>query len=74
MGGTSAGADTTGIGVSFMLQVSRRAAVTAVAVVVTTGAPSAPVCSNSTVQCWVDRLVRTGRADKVNGPSTSAPA
>ena len=62
------------MGVSLALQVSRRAAVTTVAVVVTTGWPSASFCSSSTVQCWVERLVRTARAPKVKAPDVSAPA
>ncbi|MNN91024.1 hypothetical protein D3C81_2090750 [compost metagenome] len=53
------------MGSSETLQVSRRTAVTTVAVVVTTSAPSASVCSTDSVQCWVERLVRTGVACKV---------
>ena len=70
----SAGAGTMGIGTSPALQVSRRTAVTAVAVVVTTGAPSASACRMDSVQCWVERLVRTGVACTVNGPVDRAPA
>ena len=54
--------------------VGQDAAVTAVAVVVTTGSPSAPVCTMDTFQCWVERLVRTGVASTVNGPVVGAPA
>ncbi|MNR58259.1 hypothetical protein D3C85_1792150 [compost metagenome] len=61
----SPGAATWGMGSSETLQVSRRTAVTTVAVVVTTSAPSASVCSTDSVQCWVERLVRTGVACKV---------
>jgi len=76
-GGTGcsvSGRGTSGMGMSARLQVSRRAAVTAVAVVVTTGSPSAPVCTMDTFQCWVERLVRTGVASTVNGPVVGAPA
>lgn len=69
-----AGAGTEGMGVSAAPQVSRRAAVTTVAVVVTTGAPSASGCRTDSVQCCVERLVRTGVACSVNGPCVSAPA
>ncbi len=68
------GPATSGIGVSGRLQVSRRTAVTAVAVVVTTGSPSAPGCSTDSVQCCVERFVRTGTACTVNSPSAMAPA
>ena len=59
---------------SFALQVSRRAAVTAVAVITTPSAPDASACNNSTVQCCVERLVRTGVAVMLNGPSAMALA
>lgn len=62
------------MGTSPTLQVSRRTAVTAVAVVVTTCAPSAPACRIDSVQCWVERLVRTGVACTVNAPAVKAPA
>ncbi len=44
-------------------QVSRRVPKTAVAVVETV-----PSCDSSIDQCWVDRLVRTGRATISNSP------
>ena len=74
MAGRAAGADTCGMGTSPTLQVSRRTAVTAVAVVVTTCAPSGPACRMDKVQCCVERLVRTGVACTVKGPAVRAPA
>jgi hypothetical protein len=71
---TSGGRGTGGMGASDRLQVSRRTAVTAVAVVATTGWPCASFCSTPTVQCWVERLVRTGCSWISNGPSLRAPA
>ena len=37
-------------------------------------APSAPACRIDSVQCWVERLVRTGVACTVNAPAVKAPA
>jgi hypothetical protein len=65
--GTSAGAGTAGSACSPALQVSRRVAVKAVAV-----STVAPPCVISITQCWVERLVRAGRAVTANGPSASA--
>jgi hypothetical protein len=62
------------MGVSLTLQVSRRAAVTAVAVITTPASPSASACDSSSIQCWVERLVRAGLAVTLNGPSASAAA
>jgi hypothetical protein len=54
--------------------VSRRAAVTTVAVVVTCAAPLAPACVSCSVQCWVERLVRTGVAWISKAPASTAAA
>ena len=62
------------MGASLAPQVGRRAAVTTVAVMLTCSLPSAPVCTRSTHQCWVLRLVRAGRARAVNGPWVTGPA
>ena len=62
------------MGWSLTPQVSRRAAVTTVAVVVTICSPPALACCTVTIQCWVERLVRTGVACTVNGPSATAAA
>ena len=68
------GPGTAGIGRSLVLQVSRRAAVTTVAVVVTCGAPLAPACVICTVQCCVERLVRTAVACMSKAPASMAAA
>ncbi len=49
--------------------VGRRRPVTTVAVVVTV-----PSCASATVQCWVERLVRTGVAVTSNVPSATGAA
>ena len=72
--GTSVAGATAGMGASTALQVSRRSAVTALAVSMTASTPSAPVCVIVTVQCWVERLVRAGRASTRKGASASAAA
>jgi hypothetical protein len=69
-----AGAGTAGMTASAALQVVRRAAVTAVAVSTTDSTPAGSVCEMLITQCWVDRLVRTGRDSTRNGPSDSAAA
>ncbi len=72
--GRPSGAGTVGMAASLAPQVGRRAAVTTVAVVLTCSVPSASVCSSSTHQCWVLRLVRAGRARAVIGPWPTGPA
>ena len=74
MAGTSAGLGTRGMGRSVRLQVSRRAAVTAVAVVTTTGWPWASFCTMAAVQCWVERLVRTACSCTSKSPWARAAA
>ncbi len=69
MAGRVPAAGTSGISASPQAQVSRRTANMAVAVVAT----ASPWRSDS-VQCWVERLVRTGRASISNGPSAIGPA
>ena len=59
---------------SAALQVVRRAAVTAVAVITTDSMPAGSVWEMLTTQCWVERLVRTGRASTRKSPSDSAAA
>ena len=71
---TSSGAGTAGMGRSVALQVSRRTAVTTVAVVLSCARPSASFWRISTVQCWVERLVLTGVARISKGPATTAAA
>lgn len=71
---TVSGLGASGIGRSLWPQVSRRAAVTTVAVVVMFGAPLAPGCVICTVQCWVERLVRTAVACTSNARASSAAA
>jgi hypothetical protein len=68
------GAGTDGMTASAALQVVRRAAVTAVAVSTTDSTPAGSVCERLTTQCWVERLVRTGRLSTRNSPSDSAAA
>ncbi len=70
----SAGAGTSGMTASTALQVGRRSAVTAVAVSTTVSSPAGSVCDTSTSQCWVERLVRIGRASMRKAPSASAAA
>ena len=60
--GTASGAGTAGMVASAALQVGRRSAVTAVAVNTTESTPPGPLWLSVTSQCWVERLVRTGRA------------
>lgn len=62
------------MGISLTLQVWRRTAVTAVAVVTICGWPSASGWVMVSSQCWVERLVRTGLASisKVPGPTAAA--
>ncbi|MCY1380878.1 hypothetical protein D9M69_687360 [compost metagenome] len=74
MRSTASGFGASGIVRSAWLQVSRRAAVTTVAVVVMFAVPSAPGCVIVTVQCCVERLVRTAVAWMSNAPSPSAAA
>ena len=73
MAGWAVGPGTAGMGTSPALQVSRRTAVTAVAVVVTTGAPSASAWRMVKVQCWVDRFPRARRGLHGKRPAVSAP-
>jgi hypothetical protein len=68
------GCGTGGIAKSLVPQVSRRAAVTTVAVVVVRGVPPAPGCVICIVQCWVERLVRTGVACTSKAPASIAAA
>jgi hypothetical protein len=68
------GAGTAGMTASAALQVVRRAAVTAVAVSTTDSTPAGSVCEILTTQCWVERLVRTGRDSTRNAPSDNAAA
>ena len=74
IGSTASGFGTSGMARSLRPQVSRRAAVTTVAVVVMFGAPPAPGCVICTVQCWVERLVRTAVACTSKAPASSAAA
>lgn len=60
------------MGSSSTLQVSRRAAVTTLAVATVAGSPCASGCVRASTQCWVERLVRTGCALTVKAPSATA--
>src|SRR5699024_12544009 len=67
--GSSSGAGTPGLCASVSAQVSRPTPVTAVAVTI----GLSPWWSSS-IQCWLERLVTTGRAVIMNGPSASGAA
>jgi len=69
MRGSVSAAGTAGILASPLFQVSRRTANTALPVMVIS-----PFCNSSRCQCWVDRLVRDGRATISNAPSAIGPA